>query len=291
VNIRPESNLSDVSPDPVVSVEWLSAAFQGPEPPRVLDVRWRLGGPPGHEEFVAGHVPGAVYVDLETELAAPPRDDRVGGRHPLPSPADVTALARRAGIRADQTVLVMDGSDGTPAARAWWLLRHAGHPDVRLLDGGWPAWVAAGGEVETGRGTSPAAGDLEVRWGTMPMVDAEGIAFATQVGVLLDARAAARYRGDVEPVDPVAGHIPGAINAPFAADLDAEGRWLPLADLRETYAALGVSGERPVVAYCGSGVTAAHTVVALARLGIDAALYPGSWSDWVSDPSRPVARG
>jgi thiosulfate/3-mercaptopyruvate sulfurtransferase len=275
--------------DPVVTVDWLRAALAGAQPPRVLDVRWRLGGPLGREEFAAGHLPGAVYVDLETELAAPPRDDRVGGRHPLPEAPAVAALLRRAGVDAGRTVVVMDTADGTSAARAWWLLRHAGHPDVRLLDGGWRAWVAVGADVEMGPGEPPPPGDLELRWGTLPTVDAAGIGALVDSGLLLDARVAARYRGEVEPVDPVAGHIPGALNAPVTADLDPDGAWLPLARLRETYAALGVDGSRPVGAYCGSGVTATHTVVALARLGVTAALYPGSWSDWISDPSRPVA--
>jgi thiosulfate/3-mercaptopyruvate sulfurtransferase len=277
--------------DPVVTVDWLRAALDGPAAPRVLDVRWRLGGPDGDAEFAAGHVPGAVYVDLETQLAAAPRDDRVGGRHPLPDVSVVQSWVRAGGVSPDQTVVVMDAADGTSAARAWWLLRYVGHPDVRLLDGGWAAWSAAGGLVETGPGVAPPAGTLEVRPGALPTIDAAGVGAFLDVGVLLDARAAPRFRGEVEPVDPVAGHIPGALSAPAVSDLDADGRWLPLDALRATYSALGVDGSRPVAAYCGSGVTAAHTVVALARLGIDAALYPGSWSDWVSDPSRPVATG
>ena len=243
---------------------------------------------PGSEEFAAGHVPGAVYVDLETELAAHPRDDRAGGRHPLPSVETVEALVRRAGVGTG-TVVVMDSADGVAAARAWWVLRHAGHPDVRLLDGGWLAWASSGGDVELGAGGPPPVGTFEVRWGSMPVVSAADVAVGG--AVLLDARAAARFRGEVEPIDPVAGHIPGAVSAPATDDLDAEGLWVPDAQLRETYAALGVDGNAPVAAYCGSGVTAAHTVVALARLGIDAALYPGSWSDWISDPSRPIATG
>ena len=280
--------MSVSSDDPLVSVEWLAAALLGSEPPRVLDVRWRLGGPPGAAEFAAGHVPGAAYVDLETDLAAHPRDDRVGGRHPLPSVETVEALVRRAGV-GDGTVVVMDTADGVAAARAWWVLRNAGHPDVRLLDGGWHAWAASGGDVETGPGRSWPVGSFEVRWGSMPVVDAEHVAAGATV--LLDARAAARFRGEVEPVDPVAGRIPGAVNAPATDDVDTDGRWVSEDQLRQTYAALGVDGNAPVAAYCGSGVTAAHTVVALARLGIDAALYPGSWSDWISDPSRPIATG
>ena len=209
--------------DPLVSVEWLKHALQGAEPPRVLDVRWRLGGPPGVEEFAAGHVPGAAYVDLETELAAHPREDRVGGRHPLPPVETVEALVRRAGVK-DGTVVVMDSADGVAAARGWWVLRHAGHPDVRLLDGGWQAWVASGGDVETGPGGPSPVGTFEVHWGSMPVVSAADVAAGG--AVLLDARAAARFRGEVEPIDPVAGHIPGAVSAPATDNVDAEGRWV-----------------------------------------------------------------
>lgn len=274
--------------DPVVSVDWLLAALGGSTPPRVIDVRWRLGGGDGSVEFAAGHVPGAVNVDLETELAGPVAAGVVGGRHPLPTESAVSALVRRAGIDAARSVVVMDGSDGTPAARAWWILRHAGHPDVHVLDGGWPAWVAAGGPVETGPGVAAPPGEFVVRWGAMPTIDADTV---RDVAVLIDARAGVRYRGEVEPVDPVAGHIPGAVNVPYVDDLDAEGRWLPLSTVREAYAALGLDDGARVAAYCGSGVTATHTVLALERLGITAALYPGSWSDWVSDATRPVATG
>ena len=164
-----------------------------------------------------------------------------------------------------------------------------GIPDVRLLDGGWDVWAAAGGAVETGPGSPRPPGTYQVRWGSMPIVSAADV--AAGAALLLDARAAARFRGEVEPIDPVAGHIPGAVSAPATDNLDARGYWLPEAQLRRMYTALGADGSAPVAAYCGSGVTAAHTVVALARLGIDAALYPGSWSDWITDPARPVARG
>lgn len=275
--------------DPVVTVDWLAGALAGPRVPRVLDVRWRLGGPPPDEAFAAGHVPGAGSLDLETELAAHAREDRVGGRHPLPEPAAFSAAMRRAGVHSGRTVVVMDEADGTSASRAWWLLRHAGHPDVRVLDGGWHAWVAAGGDVEVGAAQPVRPGDFVAGWGAMPTVDANGAAAVASSGVLLDARAAPRFRGEVEPIDRLAGHIPGAVNAPFADDLSPEGTWLPLDLVRQTYDALGVDAARPIAAYCGSGVTAAHTVVALSRLGVPAALYPGSWSDWISDPDRSVA--
>src|SRR4051794_29825560 len=171
--------------DPVVSVEWLATVLAGPSPPRVLDVRWRLGGPPGEQEFATGHVPGAVYVDLETELADGPRADRVGGRHPLPSVETVQSVVHRAGVD-EGSVVVMDSADGVAAARAWWVVRHAGHPDVRLLDGGWRAWAASGGAVETGDGAVPGGGTLLVRWGSMPVVSASDLPGG--VAVLLDAR-------------------------------------------------------------------------------------------------------
>jgi thiosulfate/3-mercaptopyruvate sulfurtransferase len=277
--------------DPVVSVAWLASALVGPRPPRVLDVRWRMGGPAPDEAFAAGHVPGAGYLDLETALAAHPRDDRVGGRHPLPDPAVFGLAVRAAGVDAARTVVVMDEADGTSAARAWWLLRHAGHPDVRVLDGGWQAWVAAGGAVEVGPAQGVPDGDFAAGWGGMPSVDASGAADVAVSGVLLDARSAVRFRGEAEPIDPVAGHIPGARNAPATDDLSPEGTWLPLEVLRATYDGLGSLGGGAVAAYCGSGVTAAHTVLALHRVGVAAALYPGSWSDWISDPQRPVATG
>ncbi|WP_372728812.1 sulfurtransferase [Nocardioides sp.] len=252
----------------------------------VLDVRYRMGGPPGPAAFAAGHVPGAVYVDLETDLSAPPGP---GGRHPLPTPADFEAAARRLGVRSERPVVVYDDWAGHAAGRAWWLLRYHGHRDVRILDGGWAAWRAEHGPVETGPGTVPGAGDFTARPGHLPVVDAENV---LDVPVLVDARAAERYRGEVEPIDPVAGHIPGAVNVPTAKNLTAEGRFRPAAELRELYAAVGATpseaDEVRVAAYCGSGVTAVHDIVAMEIAGITAALYPGSWSGWIADPSRPV---
>lgn len=250
----------------------------------VLDVRYRLGGPPGREEFERGHVPGAAYVDLDADLAAPagPR-----GRHPLPGVEVFQTAMRRAGVRGDRAVVVLDDWAGHAAARAWWLLRFHGHRDVRVLDGAWPAWLEAGGPVETGP-TTPEPGDFVARPGGMPVVDVDG---ALDVGVLVDARAAERYRGEVEPVDPVAGHVPGAVNVPTSANLGADGRFRGPAELRELYAAVGATPDADVAAYCGSGVTAAHDVLAMEVAGVPAALWPGSWSEWVADPARPVATG
>jgi thiosulfate/3-mercaptopyruvate sulfurtransferase len=248
----------------------------------VLDVRYRTGGPAGREAYAAGHVPGAVYVDLDRHLAAEPGER---GRHPLPSADAFGAAMRAAGVRQDRAVVVYDDWSGQAAARAWWLLRHHGHDDVRVLDGGWSAWVVDGGAVETGV-TLPSAGDFEAGPGRLARVEADSV---LDVPVLVDARAPERYRGDVEPLDPVAGHIPGAINVPTATNLRADGRFRPAEELRALYAAAGITGEQPVAVYCGSGVTACHDLLALAVAGVDAALYPGSWSEWVADPTRPVA--
>ncbi len=258
------------------------------DPVVLLDVRWALGRTDGREQHALGHVPGAVYVDLDTELAGPP--SARAGRHPVPDVAELQRAARRWGVRSGVPVVAYDAVGGMSAARAWWLLRWAGVPDVRLLDGGLGAWVAAGGRLETGPVT-PHPGDVVLRPGALPTLDADGAAVLARTGVLLDARAGERYRGETEPVDPRAGHIPGARSAPTAASLSADGTFLPAEALRARFSALGAAGDAPVGVYCGSGVTAAHEVAALALVGVDAALYPGSWSQWSSDPARPAAVG
>ncbi|WP_028654333.1 sulfurtransferase [Nocardioides sp. J54] len=265
---------------PLIAVDELAGRL---EEVTVLDVRYRLGGPPGPEEFAAGHVPGASYVDLGAALAGPPG---AGGRHPLPAPDVFVAAMRAAGVCNDRPVVVYDDWSGNAAARCWWLLRHHGHRDVRVLDGAWPAWRAAGLPVEQGA-PAPAAepGGFTGEPGAMPVVD---VATVRDAGVLVDARAPERYRGEVEPVDPVAGHIPGAVNLPSSANLGPDGRFRPVAELAEAYAAVGATAGADVAVYCGSGVTAAHDVLALEVAGVAAALYPGSWSEWVADPDRPV---
>lgn len=253
----------------------------------LLDVRWSLTGPRGRQAYEAGHLPGAVFVDLDTELAAPPGP---GGRHPLPDPDVFAGAMRRAGVTWADPVVVHDQRDATAAARLWWLLVDAGHADVRVLDGGVDAWVAAGHELSV----SPVhqrEGDFVTRPGHLPLLDADAAAALARAGLLLDARAPARYRGDSEPVDPVAGHVPGAVNAPTADLVGPDGRFRPAAELASSFAALGADGSVPVGAYCGSGVTAAHTVLALHLTGVEAALYAGSWSSWITDGRRPVATG
>lgn len=268
--------------DVLVQAGDLAAALADDEPPVLLDVRWALGRTDGHERYLGGHLPGAVYVDLDTELAAPPSP--AAGRHPLPDVADLEAAARRWGVREGSAVVAYDDLGGMSAARAWWLLRWAGVASVRLLDGGLAAWTVAGLSLEAGE-VLPEPGDLVVRPGGLATVTADEA--AAWPGTLLDARAAERYAGLVEPVDPRPGHIPGAVCAPTAANLGADGRFLPDDALRARFGGL----RRPVAVYCGSGVTASHEVAALAVIGVDAALYPGSWSAWSSDPARPVATG
>jgi thiosulfate/3-mercaptopyruvate sulfurtransferase len=288
---------------PLIAPQRLAALLGDPDPagrPVVIDVRWRLGGPPARPEHDAAHIPGAVFLDLDSELADPPGP---AGRHPLPAPERLQAALRRAGIREGTRVVAHDDGDGAPAARAWWLLRWAGLPagQVSVLDGGMRAWVAAGLPT-TGEPSRPEPGDVIVRPGGMPVLDADGAAALARTGQMFDARVAARYRGETEPVDPRAGHIPGARNAPAADLLGPDGRWLPQSSLRRRLEALGMTGaadDQDVAeagAYCGSGVTAAALVLAAERAGLRApehpiALYVGSWSNWSADPHRPAATG
>jgi thiosulfate/3-mercaptopyruvate sulfurtransferase len=268
---------------PLISVAELREALGSVT---VLDVRYRTGGPPGPAEFAAGHVPGASYVDLDADLAAPPG---AGGRHPLPAADHFERAMRRVGVSGSRPVVVYDDWAAQAAGRAWWLLRFHGHPDVRVLDGGWSVWRREGGPVEAGN-TRAAEGDFTARPGQLPMVGPDQV---LDVPVLVDARAAERYRGQTEPIDPVAGHIPGAVNVPTARNLGADGRFRPVEELRETYALVGATPEAGaaggVAAYCGSGVTAVHDIIAMEIAGVRAALYPGSWSGWITDPGRPVA--
>ena len=272
----------------LVSPAALAGELAGPQAPVLLDVRWRIGGPPGIGTYREGHLPRAVFVDLDHDLAGPPG---AAGRHPLPSPAAFQAAMRTAGVGQDRAVVCYDERDATAAARGWWLLRYFGHEHVRVLDGGYQAWLAAGLPVSQAEpGAEP--GDFTPRPGQLPVLDAAGAAALARTGLLLDARAGERYRGEQEPVDPVAGHIPGAVSAPTTENLNPDGTFRDTADLAARFAALG-AGRRAagVGAYCGSGVTAAHEVLALALAEIPAALYVGSWSSWITDPARPVATG
>ncbi|MGW0732650.1 sulfurtransferase [Streptomyces sp. NPDC002851] len=276
----------------IISGSELGSDLKRPNPPVLLDVRWQLtaaklgGAAPfdGRAEYAAGHLPGAVFVDLDTALAGPPG---ARGRHPLPDLEIFGAAMRAAGVSAGRDVVVYDGGQGWAAARAWWLLRWTGHSSVRVLDGGLAAWDGP----LTREVPSPEPGDFEPRPGSLPTVDADGAAALARSGLLLDARAAERYRGDVEPIDRVGGHIPGAVSAPTMENVGPDGRLLPAAQLAERFRKLGAEDAPEVGVYCGSGVSAAHQVLALAVAGIPATLYPGSWSEWSSDASRPVATG
>ena len=297
---------------PLISVGQLAAALAAGPAPVLIDVRWRLGGPPGVDSYRAGHLPGAVYLDLDSQLAGPPG---AGGRHPLPDTGDFESAMRGAGVSGSSEVVVYDESDGTIAARAWWMLRFYGHQKVRVLDGGYRAWAAAGMPTSTAD-PEPEPGDFTAQPGQMPVLNAAGAASMASSGILLDARAPARYRGETEPIDRVAGHIPGAISAPTAENVTSVGLFRPAADLHARFADLGIvppetdpdrnahaGAEAPgragtladanpaVGVYCGSGVTAAHELLALELAGVHAALYVGSWSGWVADPQRPVAKG
>ncbi|WP_329549285.1 sulfurtransferase [Streptomyces sp. NBC_01356] len=271
------------------TVAELDTLLRSAEPPAVLDVRWALGDPHGRDHFAAGHIPGAVYVDLDTELAAPPSPE--GGRHPLPDLADLQAAARQWGVRDGQPVVVYDDLGNTAAARAWWLLRYAGVAEVTLLDGALGAWRSAGLPLESGAPADPSPGDVVLRPDRLQTVDVDGAADLAATGLLLDARAAERYRGEVEPVDPRAGHIPGAISAPTGENLAADGTFLPAEVLRKRFADKGADATSRIGVYCGSGVTAAHQIAALAIAGYEATLFPGSWSAWSADPARPAATG
>jgi thiosulfate/3-mercaptopyruvate sulfurtransferase len=277
-----------VETDVLIAVPALAQQIVSEDPPTVIDVRWRLGGPPGREDYARGHLPGAVFLDLDEQLCGPPG---AAGRHPLPEPSALQEVLRAVGVRAGHPVVAYDAGDGQAASRLWWTLRWAGHAEVNVLDGGFAAWTDAGEPVGTD-GVTPEPGDIVVRPGGLPVLDATGAAAVADRGSLLDARIGPRFRGEMEPVDPVAGHIPGAVNLPSADLSGPDGRLLPPGALRSVFDAAGVRADAPVGAYCGSGVTAARTVLALHLAGrTDAALYVGSWSHWVADPSRPVARG
>lgn len=274
--------------DTLMDVSALNARLASGQRTVLLDVRWALGDPDGPRHYLDAHIPGAVYVDLPTELAAPAEPAR--GRHPLPSLPSFERAARRWGIRAGDVVVAYDDAGNTSAARVWWMLRNAGFRSVCLLDGGLAAWRRAGLPLQGGP-QEAIPGDVTLSDGAMPVIDRAQAADWANHGVLLDARAGERYRGEVEPVDPRAGHIPGAVSAPTTENLDAAGFFLPAQDLRRRFARLGAGAEMPTAVYCGSGVTAAHEIAALDIAGIPAALFPGSFSEWSNDPSLPVATG
>jgi thiosulfate/3-mercaptopyruvate sulfurtransferase len=272
----------------LITAAELADLLEAADPVTILDVRWRIDEPDGQATYLQGHLPSAVYVSLDDELS----DHSIAarGRHPLPSGRSVETAARRWGVRAGVPTVVYDDWNRAGSARAWWVLTAAGIADVRILDGGLAAWRAAGGTLASDP-VAPPAGDATVLHddlynGALPTLTAEQVDDFD----LLDARAPERFRGDVEPIDPVAGHIPGAKNLPSGAVLDSDGTFRSRDAVAQLLAERRADNGR-IGAYCGSGVTAAITVAALSAAGYQAALFPGSWSEWSSDPARPVARG
>ena len=280
---------SEVLGQPLVEPAELAALLDAGEGPVLADVRWTLNGPAGRPEFAAAHLPGAQYVDLEEQLSGPPGP---GGRHPLPAVRVFQSAMRAIGVRADRPVVAYDAATSQAAARLWWLLTDAGHPAVRVLNGGLAAWQAEGRATESGPGRAVPPGDFVARPGQRPQVTTEEIAAGLGGGsapLLVDVRAPERFSGATEPIDPVAGHIPGAVNLPATGNHDPGGRFLDAETIERRYAAVGVDGD--AVLYCGSGVTAAQGLLALESAGRTAAIYPGSWSDWIRDPRHPIATG
>jgi thiosulfate/3-mercaptopyruvate sulfurtransferase len=279
-------------PLPLVSAPWLLANLSTVIP---VDTRWYLDGRVGLEAFRAGHIPGAVHLDVDRHLSSPRGAGRPG-RHPLPDPQRFSSDLASAGISPGSTLVLYDDEGGAIAARLWWLLRYLRHPArALLLDGGIQAWQAANGPLSQGDSTRPPVQDFPVLSPDSSLVlDREQVRQRSEacVGVLLDARALPRYRGDVEPIDPRAGHIPGARSAPFSGNLrEPKGVFLDPDELRQRYEQLGVSEGSDVVVYCGSGVTACHALLALELIGVRGRLYEGSWSDWSSDPGLPARTG
>ena len=286
-------------PSPLVDAAALRHALQMVQrrPLVLLDAGFDLADPAaGERAYAAGHLPGAQYVHLDRDLCAAKNDPGPGfrGRHPLPSRVAFAATTGRWGITPRSAVVVYDRQAGLFAARLWWMLRWLGHGRVWVLDGGMAGWLAAGGELTLDPATPRATSSYPTGAATMPTVSASILGRVLGRVKLVDARAPERFRGDVEPLDRVAGHIPGALNRPFSANLGADGRFKPVPDLAREFAALLGQGHGAVdvVHQCGSGVSACHNLLALEAAGRSGGrLYPGSWSEWSADPTRPVARG
>ena len=278
-------------PTPLVSPEQLLAALAADATPAIIDCSFDLADVvAGERAFAAGHLPGAVYANLDHDLAGTKTGRN--GRHPLPARADWAATLARLGVTPARAVVVYDAQGGMYAARAWWMLLWAGHRSVSVLDGGIAAWKAAGGALEAGAVTPVAAPSAYALGDSLvASVDADALLKSLGRVTLLDARAGERYRGEVEPLDKRAGHIPGARSRFFKDNLDPQGRFKPAAELRAAFEAFGAAPTQ-VVHQCGSGVTACHNLLAMEVAGLSgSALYPGSWSEWSADPARPVAVG
>jgi thiosulfate/3-mercaptopyruvate sulfurtransferase len=271
--------------DPLLSVDELAALLDIGEA-KVADTRWYLGEPErGREAYDEGHISGAVYVNLEKHMSG----EHGPGRHPLPSRSNFAATMGMLGFGDDDLVVAYDDRGGAIAARLWWILRDIGHHEVRVLDGGLPAWVSAGHLVDT-TPPSPEPSTMTVKPSMTRTIDREALAESLGEITLVDARSMERYRGDEEPLDPIAGHIPTAVNVPYTENVDTEGHFLPARMLSARYRSVGARGPDTVV-YCGSGVTACHSALAMVAAGLEEPiLYPGSWSDW-STADMPVATG
>lgn len=285
-------------PDVLIEPAELADLLADPDADRrpvVVDVRWTLGtgSQENHAQYLAGHLPGASFLDLESALSGEPSADGSGGRHPMPSLSVAQAAFRGVGIDDERPVVVYDAANSLGAARAWWLLEYFGKNQVSVLDGGLAAWKRAGNPVQSGPVDVPP-GDIVLTAGGRRLLDADGVEHYLDNHQVIDARPAERFRGENETIDPVAGHIPGALSIPALGNLDSDGRFLPQDDLELRFTARGIRPDRRTAIYCGSGVQACHVALAMeaAEVGhYDPAVYIGSWSDWISDPDRPVATG
>ncbi len=297
----------------LIDVPSLQTLLASSTPVLLLDCSFDLmDAGKGERRHAAGHLPGSIYVHLDRDLAAPkhpagPRSALFTGRHPLPGRADFALRAGQLGVQPGLQVITFDGEGGVYAARAWWMLRWIGHADVAVLDGGINAWLASGGTLTSAASPLPRVSPPYPLGGaTMPLVDAAALlesitasaspaATTPKSGAalqVLDARAPERFCGATEPLDPVAGHIPGASNRFFKLNLQADGRFKAAAQLRDEFGQLMAGRPADVVHQCGSGVTACHNLLAMAHAGLGgSSLYPGSWSEWCADAARPVAAG
>jgi thiosulfate/3-mercaptopyruvate sulfurtransferase len=281
-----------MSASPLIDAHALRALLTGEAPPVVLDASFDLADPgAGERAYAAAHIPGSLHVDLDRDLCAAKTGRN--GRHPLPERRTFANTVAAWGVGPGRQVVVLDRQGGMYAARLWWMLRWLGHAEVAVLDGGFAAWLAAGGEAATSPGSATPAAPYPERPLLVASVNAAELASRLGRSGLLDARSPERFRGDKEPIDPVAGHIPGALNRFHATNLAPSGRFKPAAQLREEFTALlGTRAPGELVHSCGSGVTACHNLLAMEHAGLGGSLlYPGSWSEWSADPARPVARG
>lgn len=278
-------------PFPLTEPEWLLAHLTDPNL-RIVDTRFTLGKPSaGRAAYEAGHIPGSIFLDLENNLSAPVRPDRVGGRHPIPTPDDFAAMLSSFGIGNSHHIIAYDdpsSGSGFYAAHLWWLLRYFGHDQIAVLNGGLPAWTTAGGDLERVE-TNYEEEKFEAHPRSEMIVNADEVADRKSSTILIDSRAPERYRGDIEPIDPKAGHIPGAINRNWADGLQ-DGRWRVQSQQQARFPELQSGAE--TIVYCGSGVSAGGNLLALELAGYRSPkLYAGSWSDWTSDPTRPIETG